>query len=308
MFTSHETKEDFVYFFNALTELALIARVSLNPKFIVQDASRACYNAVAKVYPTVTVLMCWFHLKYNVKKHKSLIPDSLYDSVIKDINSLHYSTSEFNSNNTKKRISKRWENLGIIEFKNYFFKQWLDSVFCNWAIYLTPAGYSMSNCPIESYNNIIKKFITDRFKYNMLPALEIFEDNLRVMSHKSFLEFKKITRTVKLNAQDLIKDRSKFLNEKSDCCFEYKNKNNIVYEILISSECKCPECTYCSCPYFLDRAICKHITMVCIKNKITMPGLEFTEKFSVRRARRTGEKSKFYFRDQLLTLKSFKKF
>lgn len=35
-----------------------------------------------------------------------------------------------------------------------------------------------------------------------------------MMSHKPFLEFKKITHTVKLNAQDLIKDRSKFLNEK----------------------------------------------------------------------------------------------
>ena len=69
-------------------------------------------------------------------------------------------------------------------------------------------------------------------------------------------------------AQELIKNRSKFLNERSDSCYEYKNKNISVYEIVISSEYKCPECTYCSCPYFLDRAICKHKTMVCIKKKL----------------------------------------
>jgi len=43
------------------------------PNFIIQDASYAEANAAFSVFgSTVTILMCWFHLMFNVKKHESL--------------------------------------------------------------------------------------------------------------------------------------------------------------------------------------------------------------------------------------------
>ena len=43
------------------------------PTFIVQDASHAEANAAFSIFgSTVTIIMCWFHLIFNVKKHESL--------------------------------------------------------------------------------------------------------------------------------------------------------------------------------------------------------------------------------------------
>ena len=52
----------------------------------------------------------------------------------------------------------------------------------NWQIFYTPAGYPMTNSPIESCNNIIKKFFTNRIKYNILPVCEIFEKQIVIQS------------------------------------------------------------------------------------------------------------------------------
>ena len=49
----------------------------------------------------------------------------------------------------------------------------------------------MTNSPIESFNNVIKKFFTNRFKFNMLPALEKFEEELSSLNHKEYVYYKK---------------------------------------------------------------------------------------------------------------------
>jgi hypothetical protein len=40
--------------------------ITLAPKFMCIDASKAMAFAINKVFPLCIVLMCWFHLKYNV--------------------------------------------------------------------------------------------------------------------------------------------------------------------------------------------------------------------------------------------------
>ena len=47
------------------------------------------------------------------------------------------------------------------------------------------AKKTMSNCPIESYNNKIKAFFTDRKKFNLLPVFEIFEKVVKIESRDS---------------------------------------------------------------------------------------------------------------------------
>ena len=121
MITSHEQEEDFVYFFKSLLEIAVKCNVDLLINYIVQDACRACYNAVEKVFPENKIIMCWFHLKYNVKKRKSLIPENYYDDVMRDLKLLHMSYSESKYNETLTKVSKRWDKLKLDEFKSYFF-------------------------------------------------------------------------------------------------------------------------------------------------------------------------------------------
>ena len=50
------------------------------PSYIMQDASSAEANAAKSVFgETIVILMCWFHMIFNVKKHESLkdVPGAL---------------------------------------------------------------------------------------------------------------------------------------------------------------------------------------------------------------------------------------
>jgi hypothetical protein len=58
------------------------------PAYIIQDASHAEANAAVKVFgPTVKIIMCWFHLLFNVRKHESLnkVTKEVKNMVIQDL-------------------------------------------------------------------------------------------------------------------------------------------------------------------------------------------------------------------------------
>ena len=95
--TSHETNYDYAHFFDSLNSMLFeIYDTNFNPEYIVVDASKAMYNAIKKYHPKCTVLMCWFHVRYNVRKHKSKIPEQKYINVQKQIKCLHKTTCEGN--------------------------------------------------------------------------------------------------------------------------------------------------------------------------------------------------------------------
>jgi len=63
------------------------------PNYIIQDASYAETNTALSVFGSaVTILMCWFHSVFNVKKHESLakVSQELRDMVLTDLTRLHY--------------------------------------------------------------------------------------------------------------------------------------------------------------------------------------------------------------------------
>ena len=80
MFTSHEQEMDIAHFFKSLSQLCDKFSLDLAPKFFVIDADRAVYNAINKHFKT-KIIMCFFHLKQNIKKHKNLIPKDKYSRV-----------------------------------------------------------------------------------------------------------------------------------------------------------------------------------------------------------------------------------
>ena len=70
MFTSHEEETDFSEFFVEFLELVKNFDLNFEPRFVISDAyCHAMANAIATHLPSCTYLMCYFHLKYNVRKH-----------------------------------------------------------------------------------------------------------------------------------------------------------------------------------------------------------------------------------------------
>ena len=109
------------------------------------DACNAMANAVHSLFPLCKVLMCYFHVKYNVRKHKALIPVGNYNMVMHDIDRLHMCTNEGSYKLLLISILNNWCSLKLIAFVDYFKLQWLYSKFKNWKIFCTPAGYAHTN-------------------------------------------------------------------------------------------------------------------------------------------------------------------
>ena len=93
MFTSRERELDFNHFFSSLLSVFNMFSINIQPTYIVIDASYALANSIKTMFPKAIILMCWFHLKQNVRKHKSLIDSERYLETIQDINLLHNSLS-----------------------------------------------------------------------------------------------------------------------------------------------------------------------------------------------------------------------
>ena len=64
--TSHETIEDFKIFYEALIDICRMLRIKYKPVYIMQDACPASKEAILLFFPNVIILMCYFHVLYNV--------------------------------------------------------------------------------------------------------------------------------------------------------------------------------------------------------------------------------------------------
>jgi hypothetical protein len=64
-----------------------------------------------RVVPSVVIIMCWFHVMFNIKKHRSLIPEELYKSVVDNINDMHCAKSEVEFRTLKTKILKNWRKI-----------------------------------------------------------------------------------------------------------------------------------------------------------------------------------------------------
>ena len=86
MVTSHETEDDFSLFYDNLINEAERLDVNYEPEFIMQDACPASKNALIKFFPNVKFLMCYFHVKKNVREKKHLLKNKdLYRDLQNDL-------------------------------------------------------------------------------------------------------------------------------------------------------------------------------------------------------------------------------
>ena len=92
MICSHENSKAFIRFFEQLKALCSKLDLPFDPKWFVTDACKATKKAISTVFKDCKTIMCWFHLKYNLRKIKSTIQD--YKQTMKEIDKLHRCTDE----------------------------------------------------------------------------------------------------------------------------------------------------------------------------------------------------------------------
>ena len=101
-----------------------------------------------------------------------------YRRILNDINALHNCDSKTAYNLLLKLTIRRWaKDKELVAFHDYFKLQWIDSVFFDWQIFLTPAGYAHTNSPIESYN--IKAQFTKRFNEVFNEVIDYESKNIK---------------------------------------------------------------------------------------------------------------------------------
>jgi hypothetical protein len=93
MITSHECQADFSVLYKDLIKLAKQLGLEFEPEYIMQDSAPASLNAAKELFDC-PILMCYFHVTHNFRKHKNLIEDDKWEEFYADIRTLHYSHNE----------------------------------------------------------------------------------------------------------------------------------------------------------------------------------------------------------------------
>lgn len=169
MYSSHEQIGDFEHFFRSFKNLCLDFDLEFSPKYIVTDAWKASAAAIASELPNTLHLMCYFHVKYNIRKCRNdSLPASMYQEVMKDVTDLHNTLSIGEFEMLSADVLKRWRKKPDMRaFADYFENTWLNSVFNRWQLFWTEPGKAHTNSPIESYNKEIKSSFTKRIKHHI---------------------------------------------------------------------------------------------------------------------------------------------
>lgn len=143
--------------------------VDFKPRFLVSDAWKATANSVKHILPDTQLLMCYFHVKHNVRKWlKGSVDRKIYDSVMSDISALYDCMTQVDYNKLLRKTGRKWRSdESLVDFHDYFFKEWVNSSFSKWQLFWTDPGMAHTNSPIESYNKQIKYSFTRCIKHSM---------------------------------------------------------------------------------------------------------------------------------------------
>ena len=109
MLTSHETTEDFNHFFENLIDTCKQFNQKLIINYIIIDACPALAKSIKLRLTETKFLMCWFHLKMNVKKHKHLIQEGNYNRTLNQIDVLHKSQCLYSYRVCKNVVLLFWQ-------------------------------------------------------------------------------------------------------------------------------------------------------------------------------------------------------
>lgn len=262
------------------------------PSFIMQDASHAEANAAVSVFgPTVKILMCWYHLVYNVKKHKSLdkVNKEVADMVLVDLTRLHYCLiHEFEP--FKKIVLDKWKSMpDLADFVAYVVPQWFEGTFTNWQIFKSPPGFANTNNPLESFNKMIKAQFTNYDAQPILGFIYIVMNHLIPYYSINFKEFMFYRiphkKTIKI-AKSMNVQKFK-MNSVVQCSYTgstYTHTINFRYKS-------------CTCRWFMAFTVCSHLVSACDLFEQELSGYTKKKTFVIR-AKRGAKKAPLTFTER----------
>ncbi len=169
----------------------------------------------------------------------------------------------------------------MLKFSKYLKKQWLDSQFSNWQIFLTPAGYAPTTRQSNRITIQSKKHFTDRIKYHMKTALDIFQNCISYESKTlKFIENQgKATVFIKNLAKKIVNEQ-KLMISGGRYLYSQANGNIVTIDVALKT------CT------FVDKCVCKHLISICIIEKIPYNGLPNRNRLvSLKRKRKQVDES-----------------
>ena len=233
--------------------------IEFDPEYIMQDACDASANTARRLFPEVKILMCYFHVKKNVKENvasDNLLPKEKRDELRDDLTDIHMS---HNPEDYRDNIEK---------FKTKYYKRhracydycasWFYGPWSNWQIYHNKPGQANTNSNIESFNNVIKKKYTNRRKLRLKAALIAIGKLILSYSTEplDFEIYPKFCKKTKSSA-DKLGERN----------FKKIGKNKYKYESLITDNSSiimtnCPQChntCSCTCKTFVKDGVCLHV-------------------------------------------------
>jgi len=234
--------------------------IEFDPDFIMQDNWDASFAGASNAGLKSTIIMCYFHVIYNIKKHyKHTLTKEEWFELRGILTDIHLSRNQkerdaewlkFKDRYEPKKAkrAKKGEKKGVYE---YVRDSWYESRFNKWMIYHTPPGFANTNSNIESFNATIKRDFFTRKRLSVLGCALKLEEVIKYYS-SSDIEFNKYP---KFNG-DLQKKAS--LTSASDFVsfgklFKLKSSSE-KYDYHIIN----PEKKSCSCSIYLKKAICNH--------------------------------------------------
>jgi hypothetical protein len=269
--------DDYVHFFKTFGDIAKDhLKYEFVPEYLMSDASKAINGAALRTYGNKTkLLMCWFHVRYNIRKRMNLVPKQYTKFVNRSIKMIHNSLCAGSFKLQVQKFNNKLKRHNLNQFHDYFNKQWIDGN-SNWIVFNKPPGYASTNNPIEQFNGTIKKKFTDHIKFNIVPALNIFSELISAES----LENEEISKTIVPNAKTISLARKILTHLETDSnLFHYKHKSGLTSTIDLIKRT-------CTCFYFMDKGVCKHLVGAAIKSNLPFPGLTLKKTFQMRRRKK----------------------
>lgn len=285
-FTRTETESDYFFCFSAIKDtLETITKKPFNPKTLQADASFAIHNGFVKAFGTNTnTLMCWFHVRNNLKKNvRKLVQDPTKSKeILDDIYFLQVAATPADFETALNLfLKKHSKEAGFVD---YFKSEWVTK-HPNWYEGIL-RNFPSTNNALESFNNVIKQHHTYREREKANEFCETLE---KIVSDFS-IDYKGGVKKV---------DNTPFISDelwRKGCAF--KHQKNIIrkgssYRVEIGQHTqktkgkfanfdeykkslttltlhfpnKSLEDADCTCSTFLKRYVCEHLIGIALKEK-----------------------------------------
>ena len=152
-------------------------------------------------------------------------------------------------------VNARWTSYhGVIEFKDYFWSEWVDGRFKNWQIWNTPCpGVATTNSCIESFNKQLKFVYTGYELYTLSKFLDICFDKLinqYSCQPKDFCYYRPPTFDMIVQANNMLTTNPNPFNSGGVNVFYINSKSKVnIYRLIVEDHQTYPgfKFVFCNC-------------------------------------------------------------